>query len=236
MSNLLSNYRRSADSEVIPFFHDLPAPAITLAARLWDEAQSASYNGQTAYQDFAENLRFLHIEPPPRSIVKRWIAGVQANLIPRPGGEIPALGTVAPQQKSSARPTAKGEEERQARRVTAQERLAAALPEFPVKPVPSKGAKLHVAAVDALLPSPDGVTFQRPLVAAEIDPETRRINVLGIVAGPDRAGSSNDFEAFAAKLFETTLAEIKRDAEAKAAKLVASRLREIADRYDASAA
>ncbi|KJF67426.1 hypothetical protein [Rhizobium nepotum] len=212
--------------EVIPFFHDLPAIAITPAARLWDEAQSVSYNGQTAYQDFAQDLRLLHVDPPPRSIVRRWIAGVQVHLIPRPGGE----------QKPPYQPLEKPAGERQARRVTAQEKLAAALPEFPVTPVPSKGAKLQIAAVDAILPSSDGVTFQRPLVAAEIDPETRRINVLGIVAEPGRAGASNDFEAFAAKLFDATLAEIKRDAEAKAAKLVASRLREIADRYDASAA
>lgn len=139
MSNVLPNSHRSAGSEVIPFFHELPTTAIASAARLWDEAQSVSYNGQTAYQDFAQDLRFLHIEPPPRSIVKRWIAGVQANLIPRPGGEIPASGTVAPQQKSSARPVAKGEEERHVRRATAQQRLAAALPEFPVTPAPSRG-------------------------------------------------------------------------------------------------
>ena len=130
MSNVLSNSHRSAGTEVIPFFHELPTTAIASAARLWDEAQSVSYNGQTAYQDFAQDLRFLHIEPPPRAIVRRWIAGVQANLIPRPGGEIPVSGVVAPQQKSSARPVAKGKEERQARRVTAQEKLAAALPEF----------------------------------------------------------------------------------------------------------
>lgn len=124
MSNALPNSHRSAGIEVIPFFHDLPARAISAAARLWDEAQSANYNGQTAYQDFAQDLHFLHIEPPPRSIVKRWIAGVQANLICRPGGEARLSGTVATQ------PTAKGAVEREVRRVTAQDKFAAALPEF----------------------------------------------------------------------------------------------------------
>ena len=186
-------------SEVIPFFHDLPAPALPSAVRLWDEAQSSSYNGQTAYQDFAQDLHLLHIEPPPRSIVKRWIAGVQANLIPRPGGEKPkpevtaqAVAVVSPEKQWE--PVG----DRRQRRAIEQEKLAAALPEFQPSPVKAK-AELAVRAAE--------VTH-----------------------------ASNDFDVFAAKLFEVTLAEIKRDAEAKAAKLVASRLREIADRYDASAA
>lgn len=233
MSNMLSNSVRSADSEVIPFFHDLPKPALSSAARLWDEAQSASYNGQTAYQDFAQDLRFLHIEPPPRAIVKRWIAGVQANLIPRPGGEgsnaaisVPVASTA--QQEKRWEP----ENDRHHRRATAQEKLAAALPEFQPSSVKAK-AELAVRALDVMVASPETGESVRPLIAAEIDPETRRINVLGMIA---ELPAQSDFDTLAARLYDATLAEIRRDAEAKAAKLVASRLREIADRYDASVA
>lgn len=204
-------------SEVIPFFHDLPSVAVPSATRLWDEAQSTSYNGQTAYQDFAQDLRFLHIEPPARSIVKRWIAGVQANLIPRPGGEKPK--PEAPVQAAAAISPEKRREpvnDRLHRRTIEQEKLAAALPEFQPSPVKAK-AELAVRA-------------------AEVTPATSLLKFLGGVSEAEPADTSNDFDLFAAKLFEVTLAEIKRDAEAKAAKLVASRLREIADRYDASAA
>lgn len=233
MNNMLSNSRHSADSEVIPFFHDLPKAAVSSAASLWDEAQSASYNGQTAYQDFAQDLRFLHIEPPPRAIVKRWIAGVQANLIPRPGGEKPKAAISAPvasvaQQEKRWEP----ENNFRHRHVIAQERLAAALPEFQPSPVKAK-AELAVRAVDAMVAAPESAEPVRPLIAAEIDPETRKISMLGIIA---EFPASSDFDTLAARLYEVTLADIRRDAEAKAAKLVASRLREIADRYDASAA
>lgn len=80
-------------SEVIPFFNRLPEPVIPLACRLWDKARSAGYNSQTAYQDFAEDIRHLGIEPPSRAITKRWIAGVQAGLIDRPAGKtiVPAI-------------------------------------------------------------------------------------------------------------------------------------------------
>jgi hypothetical protein len=217
MTNKLSNSRHSADSDVIPFFHDLPKPAISSAARLWDEAQSASYNGQTAYQDFAQDLRFLHIEPPPRSIVKRWIVGVQANLIPRPGGEKP--NPEAPVQAVAAVSPEKRREplnDRLHRHAIVQEKLAAALPEFQPSPVKAKA--------------------EQAVRAVEVTPVTRLLNFLGGASEAEPADASNDLDAFAAKLFEVTLAEIKRNAEAKAAKLVASRLREIADRYDASAA
>ncbi len=232
MNNMLSNARHSTDSEVIPFFHDLPKAAVSSAARLWDEAQSASYNGQTAYQDFAQDLRFLHIEPPPRAIVKRWIAGVQANLIPRPG-EKPKAAISAP-VASTAQPEKRWEPEndRRHRHGIAQERLAAALPEFQPSPVKAK-AELAVRAVDAMVAAPESAEPVRPLIAAEIDPETRKISMLGILA---ELPAPSDFDTLAARLYEATLADIRRDAEAKAAKLVASRLREIADRYDASAA
>ena len=233
MNNMLSNSRHSTDSEVIPFFHDLPKAAVSSAARLWDEAQSASYNGQTAYQDFSQDLRFLHIEPPPRAIVKRWIAGVQANLVPRPGGEKPKAAISAP--VVSAVPEEKRwepESDRRHRRAIDQERLAAALPEFQPSPAKAK-AELAVREVDVMVASPESAEPVRPLIAAEIDPETRRINVLGMFT---ELPASCDFDTLAARLYDATLAEIRRDAEAKAAKLVANRLREIADRYDASAA
>ncbi|UXT99420.1 hypothetical protein [Agrobacterium tumefaciens] len=232
MNNMLSNARHSTDSEVIPFFHDLPKAAVSSAARLWDEAQSASYNGQTAYQDFAQDLRFLHIEPPPRAIVKRWIAGVQANLIPRPG-EKPKAAISAPVASTAQREKRwEPENDRRHRHGIAQERLAAALPEFQPSPVKAK-AELAVRAVDAMVAAPESAEPVRPLIAAEIDPETRKISMLGILA---ELPASSDFDTLAARLYEATLADIRRNAEAKAAKLVASRLREIADRYDASAA
>lgn len=201
-------------SEVIPFFHDLPAPAIPSAARLWDEAQSTSYNGQTAYQDFAQDLRLLHIDPPPRSTVKRWIAGVQADFIPRPGGEKPKPETPVPAVNVSPEKRPGPVNDRLHRRAIEQEKLAAALPAFQPPPVKAK-AELAVRAV-GLFPATSPLNF--------LDGEQ------------ERADTTSDFDAFAAKLFDVTLAEIRRDAEAKAAKLVASRLREIADRYDASAA
>ncbi|MDH0907428.1 hypothetical protein [Rhizobium pusense] len=220
-------------SEVIPFFHDLPALAVPSAARLWDEARSSSYNGQTAYQDFAQDLRFLHIEPPARSIVKRWIAGVQENLIARPGGEKPRPEALA-QSVAAISPEKRREpvNDRLHRRAIEQEKLAAALPEFQLSPGNAK-AKLAAHAVDAMVAAPESAEPVRPLIAAETDPETRKISMLGILA---ELPASSDFDTLAARLYEATLADIRRDAEAKAAKLVASRLREIADRYDASAA
>ncbi|CUX69224.1 MULTISPECIES: hypothetical protein [Agrobacterium] len=233
MSNMLSNSVRSADSEVIPFFHDLPKPAISSAARLWDEAQSASYNGQTAYQDFAQDLRFLHIEPPPRAIVKRWIAGVQANLIPRPGGEGPNAAISVPVASTAQQEKRwESQNDRRHRRATAQEKLAAALPEFQPSSVKAK-AEFAVHAVDAMVAVPESAGPVRPSIVPEIDPETRGISVLAMIT---EIPASSDFDTLAAQLYAATLAEIRRDAEAKAAKLVASRLREIADRYDASAA
>lgn len=80
-------------SEIIPFFNHLPEPVIPLACRLWDKAKSTGYDGQTAYQDFAQEVRFLGIEPPTRAITKRWIAGVQAGLIDRPAGETMVAAT-----------------------------------------------------------------------------------------------------------------------------------------------
>lgn len=178
-------------------------------------------------------MRFLHIEPPPRAIVKRWIAGVQANLIPRPGGDKPKAAISAPAAASAQQEKRwEPENDRRHRRAIEQEKLAAALPEFQPSPLKTK-AELAVRAADVMVAAPESAAPVRPLIAAEIDPETRRINVLGMVA---ELPASSDFDTLAARLYDATLAEIKRDAEAKAAKLVASRLREIADRYDASAA
>lgn len=81
-----SNHRES-----IPFFNDLPTPAIHAAARLWDYARKPGYNGAAAYRDFTMELNDVKVAPPAQALVKRWVAGVQANLIKRPGAEaIPA--------------------------------------------------------------------------------------------------------------------------------------------------
>lgn len=81
-----SNHRES-----IPFFNDLPTPAIHAAARLWDYARKPGYNGAAAYRDFTIELNDVKVAPPAQALVKRWVAGVQANLIKRPGGDaIPA--------------------------------------------------------------------------------------------------------------------------------------------------
>lgn len=77
-----SNHRES-----IPFFNDLPTPAIHAAARLWDYARKPGYNGAAAYRDFTIELNDVKIAPPAQALVKRWVAGVQANLIKRPSGE-----------------------------------------------------------------------------------------------------------------------------------------------------
>ncbi|WP_320200523.1 hypothetical protein RMR16_008815 [Agrobacterium sp. rho-13.3] len=195
----MSNHRAAAD--IIPFFDNMPEQVIPLAARLWDEAVSPNYNGQTAYQDFALELRYLNIEPPPRAIAKRWIAGVQAKLIKRPGGPEPTWLGYNEILSMDMLPDVHVEQETPSTR-----------------------------PVDALVSTSNGDQI-RPVLAAEVDPKTRRINILGIA--PVGSKSVGDMDAFAAKLFDATLAEIQQEATAKAAKLVASRLREIADKYDA---
>jgi hypothetical protein len=72
-------------STSIPFFSDLPTAAVPLAQRLFDDALKPSYNGLTAYADFVSRCNDRKISAPPRAVVKRWIAGVQAGLIERPG-------------------------------------------------------------------------------------------------------------------------------------------------------
>ncbi|MCA1492732.1 hypothetical protein I6F11_17565 [Ensifer sp. NBAIM29] len=91
----------SDTSVAIPFFYDLPEAAIPSAAKLWDRARAEDYNGQAAYQDFAQDLYFLGIETPPRSIVKRWVAGVQAGMIERPG---PVSSACMPEATPKASP------------------------------------------------------------------------------------------------------------------------------------
>lgn len=78
--------------ENIPFFNDLPEKAVKAASRLWDAIHQPAYNGVVAYNDFVQDLTFAGITAPPRSVVKRWLAGVQAGGITRPG----ELGTTAP--------------------------------------------------------------------------------------------------------------------------------------------
>lgn len=73
--------------ENIPFFSDLPAKAERAASRLFDAARSPAYNGPIAYRDFVQDLQFLEISAPPRAVVNRWVSGVQAGLVSRPGGE-----------------------------------------------------------------------------------------------------------------------------------------------------
>lgn len=202
-------------SDIIPFFHDLPHAALPSAIRLWDAAQSAGYNGQTAYQDFAEDLRFLHIEAPPRSIVKRWIAGVQANLIPRPGDE-------KLQSEAQSR-----------RRATEQEKLAAALPDFQKSSVKPKAERV-VCDVDVMVADPKTGKPARPSTILEIDPETRRIGLETVMPSDQVAQVTEmDFQQFAENLVEATFAEIQRDARQRATRLAANRLREMADRLEA---
>lgn len=70
--------------ENIPFFCDLPTKAIFAAGRLFDAAKRPDYNGPIAYRDFVQDLSFQDISAPPRAVVNRWVAGVQAGLIERP--------------------------------------------------------------------------------------------------------------------------------------------------------
>jgi hypothetical protein len=72
-------------STYIPFFSDLPTTAIPAAQHLFDDALEPSYNGLKAYADFVSRCNDRKIGAPPRAVVKRWIAGVQAGLIERPG-------------------------------------------------------------------------------------------------------------------------------------------------------
>jgi len=70
--------------ENIPFFNELQPKAINAASRLWDASHDPAYNGVQAYNDFVQDLTFAGITAPPRSVVKRWLAGVQSGLIQRP--------------------------------------------------------------------------------------------------------------------------------------------------------
>ncbi|WP_275789756.1 hypothetical protein [Pararhizobium gei] len=83
----------------IPFFSDLPTAAIRPAGQLWSKSRDPNYNGLVAYSDFVQELNDLKIAPPPRAVVKRWVAGVQGGLIDCPGGE-PARPAVAHEDQS----------------------------------------------------------------------------------------------------------------------------------------
>lgn len=68
----------------IPFFCDLPAAAIKPAQELWDVVDTDGYNPLRAYHDFVRKLEAAGIQPPTRSMVTRWTAGVECGLILRP--------------------------------------------------------------------------------------------------------------------------------------------------------
>lgn len=84
--------------ENIPFFNELPQKALKAATRLWDASHDPAYNGVQAYSDFVQDLTFAGITAPPRSVVKRWLAGVQAGMIGRPA----VLETAKPETKDEA--------------------------------------------------------------------------------------------------------------------------------------
>ena len=68
----------------IPFFSDLPFKAIPAVQRLFDEAQDPGYSLPQVYSNLVSRLNASGVTPPPRAIVKRWIAGVKVGLIARP--------------------------------------------------------------------------------------------------------------------------------------------------------
>lgn len=82
--------------ESIPFFCDLPTKAIIAAGRLFDAAKRPDYNGPIAYRDFVQDVSFQGLTAPPRAVVNRWVAGVQAGLIERPGAPVENLAPTDP--------------------------------------------------------------------------------------------------------------------------------------------
>lgn len=88
MSTILSAKQSASDKGghcVIPFFDNLPTAAIPATQHLYDQAVTPGYNPLVAYSDFISRLNSAGTDVPPRAIVKRWVAGVQAGLIVRPG-------------------------------------------------------------------------------------------------------------------------------------------------------
>ena len=202
----------------IPFFSDLPPKAVKAACKLWDAIQSPSYNGVAAYMAFVHNLELHGIDAPPRAIVKRWAAGVECGLIPRPEPEeeapvveaAPALP--APTPEIVTEPDVKAEAER----------------------VKAKAGKRTVKAetqvADVLVSYPGTGEPVRPEIVAEIDAETRmfgnvevRFDEAETPVRPDRS-AEEAIDAAVEQLVQEIIVEMMADIEQEARQRAADRL------------
>lgn len=200
--------------EDIPFFNDLPPKAEKAAARLWDAVKSPDYNGARAYNDFVQDCAFQKIDPPPRGVVRRWVAGVQANLIKRPGGPAPkpAAPIVELADVLVADP-AGGEPVRPAvaTSIDPETREVAVTVHVDTAQEASPGASLS-AIVDAFEPV--------SVIPAAID-------LVLVEESSDKA-----LFRLRDRMVEEALQSILQDARARARRLVAGRLREMADQME----
>ncbi len=162
--------------EHIPFFSELPEKAIKVATVLWDAVQKPSYNGVQAYNDFAQDLGFFGIAAPPRAIVKRWVAGVQAGLIPRP---LPLPDPDPVPHGIAAAVATKGKPGRKPRQVTTEvEGMPAPAPEEGRPECLDEPVIMNALAGDAA-----SEMAVRPVFSGSMDPETGKIAVSQIAIG-----------------------------------------------------
>ena len=210
MNAQLSGTRRAADT--IPFFSELPPKAVKAACKLWDAIQSPGYNGVAAYVAFVHNLELHGIDAPPRATVKRWAAGVECGLIPRPEPEEEAPALPAPTPEIVTEPDVKAEAER----------------------VKAKAGKRTVKAetqvADVLVSYPGTGEPVRPEIVAEIDAETRMVGNVEVrfdeaetPVRPDRS-AEEAIDAAVEQLVQEIIVEMMADIEQEARQRAADRL------------
>lgn len=71
-------------SAPIPFFSALPVKAIPAVQVLYDEVSAPGCNQLAAYSNLVSRLNACGVTPPPRAVVKRWVAAVQGGMAERP--------------------------------------------------------------------------------------------------------------------------------------------------------
>lgn len=235
MSALLSGNRRAAD--MIPFFSELPPQAVKAACKLWDAIQSPGYNGVSAYIAFTHNLQLHGIEPPPRAIVKRWAAGVECGMIPRPEPEAetppitetlsaPAVEPDPELQAEVEKVKARATKPKSSRSVSAETRGADAAPAMPAETGTEPPVK---QVVDAFVVDPIRSEPVQPEVVLAVDPETRLIADVAVTL-PETPGASSKLQARDAvdalvdSLMRQVVAEMMADVEKAAMRQVADML------------
>lgn len=199
--------------ENIPFFSTLPPKAVKAATRLWDASHDPAYNGAQAYSDFVQDLTFAGISAPPRAVVKRWLAGVQAGLIERPE----PLDTAAPADDPQAEVAPVKPRRGRAPRQPADEEFSRPVPED-ARPSP-----IAETAFEKLTPATFGGTVFSSLIEAGIAPPE-----------PDDERPDPALALVTRQMVEEEVARINVNVRAQATANVAARLRQMAASLDSS--